>query len=275
MGTSFEAYLFGDDQDHLEAVAVAALAEIRRLDRTLSRFDPRSEISRINREAVERPVRIDCEVFALLEQCEQARLETGGYFDVTAKCGGGGLVLDPDACSIRLPTPGATIDLGGVGKGYALDRAREILTKFGIENGMLNGGSSSVLALGRFCDGGEHATGWSVDLRHPMDAEAPPIARLELRNRALSCSAIRGHDQEPTELLNPLTGRPLAGDAACVTLASSAAEAEIYSTALLAMGVEKTIEFVDRNSNAAIDIGWFSEGYGFYWIRETLWGVDV
>jgi FAD:protein FMN transferase len=270
MGTGFEVYLFGDDQEHLEAVAVAALTEIRRLDRTLSRFDPRSEISRINREAAERPVRVDREVFALLETCEQARMKTGGYFDVTAKTGGGGFVLDPDACSIRLPTPGATIDLGGVGKGYALDQARDILTKFGIENGMLNGGSSSMLGLGQYGDGG-----WPVDLRHPIDAVAPPIVRIELSDRALSCSAIQGHSQEPTDLLNPLTGCPLAGDAACVALTTSAAEAEIYSTALLAMGLDKAIEFVEQNSNAPLDIGWFSEGEGFCWIRETLWGLDV
>src|SRR5262245_29042307 len=129
MGTCFEVYLFGDDPEHLEAVAVAALEEIRRLDRTLSRFDPTSEVARINREAAEQPVRVDREVFALLETCERARLGTGGYFDVTASRrdleSAGGIVLDPKACSVRLSQPDARIDLGGVGKGYALDRVCE------------------------------------------------------------------------------------------------------------------------------------------------------
>jgi FAD:protein FMN transferase len=84
MGSRFEVLLLGDDEDLLDAVAVAVIEEIIRLDGALSRFDPRSEIARINREAGGRPARVDPEVFELLERCERARRLTAGYFDVTA-----------------------------------------------------------------------------------------------------------------------------------------------------------------------------------------------
>jgi hypothetical protein len=173
MGTRFEAFLAGDDAEHLDAVAVAVLEEIARLDGALSRFDPRGEISRINREAADHLVRVDREVFALLERCEQARRITEGYFDITRESGETpALLLDAEVCTARLARPGVAIDLGGVGKGYALDRGREILLRYGVTCALLHGGTSSVLALGKPRD----RDGWPVGIRHPLAS----ATRLEL-----------------------------------------------------------------------------------------------
>lgn len=131
MGMRFELFLRGPDADHLDAVAVALLEEIIRLDGALSRFDPRSEIARINRDAGDAPVRVDREVFGLLEKCEEARQLTGGHFDVTRR---GALRLDAEVGTVHLTHPEGTVDLGGVGKGYALDRGREILLRFGVHS---------------------------------------------------------------------------------------------------------------------------------------------
>ena len=133
MNTRFDVFLCGDDEQHLEAVAVAMLEEILRLDGVLSRFDPRSEIARVNREAGKTAVRVDRELFALLETCEQGRLATNGFFDVTQ---GGGWELDAANSAVRLANAEAQIDLGGVGKGYALDCGREILRRFNVESGL-------------------------------------------------------------------------------------------------------------------------------------------
>ncbi|MGH9768309.1 MAG: FAD:protein FMN transferase [Blastocatellia bacterium] len=149
MGTRFEALLVGNDQEHMDAVAVAVIEEIIRLDGVLSRFDPRSEIARMNREAVHAPVRVDREVFALLERCEQARRSTDGFFDVTASPHPPGespaLRLDVEICAVQFTGPSAAIDLGGVGKGYALDRGREIMLRFGATCGVLHGGQMDVV----------------------------------------------------------------------------------------------------------------------------------
>ena len=90
MGTFFEAFLAGDDDEHLEAVAAAVLDEVTRLERLLSRFDPAAEVARINREACALPVRVDVDVWDILRRCEEYRRATGGYFDVTAASGASG-----------------------------------------------------------------------------------------------------------------------------------------------------------------------------------------
>lgn len=266
MGTRFEVFLGGDDEEHLEAVAVAAVDEILRLDGLLSRFDQRSEIARVNREAGNRPVRMDGELFALLERCEQARGLTEGYFDVT-RTGGSPLELDAEASTVRFQRADVAIDLGGIGKGYALDCVREILLRFGVACALLNGGTSSVLALGTPSDDAGDADGWPIDLRHPLAPEAEAVARVRLKQRALSCSAARHHDQPQSDIINPLTGRPLNEDAACIVLAASATEAEIFSTALLAMGRRQTMGYLERRPHPDLMVGWIEAGY-FTWIVE-------
>lgn len=223
MATRFDVILRGDDAQHLEAVAVAVCEEIQRLDAQLSRFDKRSEIARLNREAIAKFVRVDRELFALLERCEQAREMTNGYFDVT-QCAA--LRLDV-ATNTVLIKPEAAIDLGAIGKGYALDCGREIMLRYGVTSGLLQGGTSSILAMGE--------DGWPIAVRHPLQPERI-VAQLSLVNRGFSCSAVRHAGQTESDVLNPQTGKALSGNDACYVLAASATEAEIYSTALLAMG---------------------------------------
>lgn len=254
MNTRFDVFLHGDDEQHLEAVAVAVLEEILRLDGVLSRFDPRSEIARVNREAESRFVRVDRELFALLETCEQARQLTDGYFDVT---GGGGWELDAATCLVRLATADAQIDLGGIGKGYALDRGREILRRFNIESALLQGGTSSVLAVGQEV--------WPIDLRHPLTPELV-IRQIELANCSLSCSAVRRSEQKTSDIVNPLTGEAIFGKAGCFVLAADATTAEIYSTALLAMGLERASKFLAMLTDGEEQIGWFEDD--FLWLKE-------
>lgn len=247
MGTRFDVILRGDEFEHLDAVAVAMLEEVQRLDGVLSRFDPRSEIARINREAAHHPVKVDREVFALLEQCEQARLMTDGYFDVTL---GASLLLDVERCTVQFPKPDVAIDLGGIGKGYALDCGREIVRRFHVERALLQGGTSSVLAIGEDT--------WPVDVRHPLRFDQI-VARLELANCGLSCSAIRHAHQMESDVLNPLTQTPLDGNSACVVLAATATTAEIFSTALLAMGEPRAMEYLHANPDLNLETYWLNE----------------
>lgn len=73
MGTFFEAFLAGEDEEHLEAVAAALLDEVSRLERLLSRFDPAAEVARVNREAARRPVRMNADLWDVVSRCEQRR----------------------------------------------------------------------------------------------------------------------------------------------------------------------------------------------------------
>lgn len=281
MGTRFEVFLSGRDGDLLEAVAVAVLEEIGRLGDVLSRYDPRSEVSRVNREAARAPVRVDRQVFALLARCEEARCLTAGRFDVTASshlaggdpAGGaaGGmpaLLLDAERCTVRFTRPGVAIDLGGVGKGYALDCGHEIMSQYGVTCGLLQGGTSSVLALGS-PPGRAGGAGWPVAVRHPSAPESAPVAVLDLANRGLSCSAVRHPGQRRSDVINPRTGRPLKGNAACVALAAGATEAEIFSTALLAMGRRRATRYLAGRRDGGVDAGWFEPGGSFAWMSAA------
>lgn len=272
MGTGFEVVLCGEDEEHLEAVATDVIEEIIRLDGVLSRYDPRSEIARINREAGRAPIRVDREVFGLLERCEQGRRLTEGHFDVVA-CESGiselpALQLNVESCTVQFTRPRVAIDLGGVGKGYALDCGREILLRFGVTCALLHGGTSSVLALG--APPGSH--GWRVDVRHPLTLDAVPVAHVELIDRGFSGSAVRHPGQQQSDIVNPWTGCPLIGNAACIVLGASATEAEIFSTALLAMGREQAVAFLEKTSCPSMDVGWFEPAADFAhfaWIRST------
>lgn len=247
MGTRFDVILRGNEFEHLDAVAVAVLEEVQRLDGVLSRFDPRSEIARLNREAWRRPLKVDREVFALLERCEQAKQTTQGYFDVTL---GASLTLDAERCTVQFPEPDVVIDLGGIGKGYALDCGREIVRRFQVESALLQGGTSSVLAIGEDI--------WPVDVRRPLRPDQV-VARLELVNRGLSCSAIRHAHQVESDVLNPLTQTPLSGNAACVVVAATATEAEIFSTALLSMGEPGAMKYLRAHPDLNLKIHWLNE----------------
>jgi FAD:protein FMN transferase len=244
MATIFEIILRGDDEEHLEAVSVAVSEEIERLSFKLSRFDPTSEVSRINRLAHQGPVRIDRELFSLLEECEEAQLLTGGYFDVT---GGGGLRLDPANCSVELLRPESAIDPGGVGKGYALDRGGELIRKYGITSALLQGGTSSILTIGD--------EDWLVAVRHP-DAPDQVATSLSLRNRAFSCSVARHPGEATSDLCNPHTGQMVTTDEGCYVLAPLATSAEIWSTALIAMGHEASREMI---LPVELEIFWINE----------------
>ena len=120
-----------------------------------------------------RPVRVDVDVWDILCRCEEHRRATGGYFDVTAASGASGsgaLVLDAERRTVHIVRPEVFIDFGGFAKGYALDRGAVILRRFGVTCGLLNGGTSSILAVGRHPDGEK----WPIDVRDPFGEEASP-----------------------------------------------------------------------------------------------------
>lgn len=247
MGTRFEVILQGDEFAHLDAVAVAVLEEAQRLDEVLSRFDPRSQIARVNREAARHPVKVDREVFALLERCEQAKQMTQGYFDVAL---GASVALDAERCTVQFAGSNAAIDLGGIGKGYALDCGREIVSRFNVASALLQAGTSSVLAVG--------INNWPVDVRHPMQPNQV-AARMELTGCGLSCSAIRHPRQVESDVINPLNQMPLSGNAACIVVAATATEAEIFSTAFLAMGELRAKQYLRSNPDLNLEIHWLNE----------------
>ena len=153
-------------------------------------------------------------------------------------------MLDAEDCLVQFTRPDVAIDLGAIGKGYALDCGREILLRYSVTDGLLQGGTSSVLAVG------DHE--WPVDVRHSLKPEEI-VRHLALKNCGFSCSAVRHVQQLHSDVFNPHSGKSLSGDDACVVLADNATDAEIFSTALLAMGREKAKWYIEKS---ALNVFW-------------------
>lgn len=298
MATRFEIVLHGDNPVALRAAGEEALNEIERLEGQLSLYRNTSEVAHLNARAAREPVRVSQGLFRLLEQARRLTRETEGAFDITVaplvRCwgfmGGGGHVptaaaveearakvglhlveLNRSNFTVRFAREGVMLDLGAIGKGYAVDQAVEILREAGVASALLHGGTSSVYALGGPPDG-EY---WKIALERPPEGrtdlapircrsadevrpaahhqagpertedarEARPawLAVVPLRDEALSVSAVWGKSFQSADktfghVIDPRTGYPVEQSVLAAVTLSSTTETDALSTALLTLG---------------------------------------
>lgn len=283
MATRFELILHGENAVHLRAAGEAALHEISRLEAQLSFYRPASDVCRINAQAASKPVSVEPRLFELLQSAKQLYHQTDGAFDITIgplmRCWGfvndtGHLPLedrlaearqrtgmhlvhlDPARRTITFEKPGVEIDLGGIGKGYAIDEAIYSLTENGITSALLHGGTSTIHAIGRppadDAGNGRVAGKWKTVIPVPRATQASEmLAVVELENESMSVSAPSGKSFVADghvygHVLDPRTGYPVAGAALTAVVASSAMVSDVLSTALLVQGRDAVDDFADR-----------------------------
>lgn len=254
MGTYFRITADASDVVRARRAMRECFGLTRRLEEQFSRFDPTSELSRLNATAgsAERVV-ISPEMRALLERALVLRKMTGGTFDV----GIGALTrlwrtsaIWPDDRAIRavqerdettafalegsvlIRRPGVLIDVDGIAKGWAVDRCVGELRADGIRRALLNFGESSLYAMGAPAG----TRGWPVAVRGLDDDTL--IGRLTLRDDAVSVSSVFGHARyigarQVAHIIDPRSGLPLRAPAAAVVVGPSATDAEAFSKALL------------------------------------------
>jgi thiamine biosynthesis lipoprotein len=276
MATTFEIALpFGTS--NAQAAAQAALDVIDGVEDELTVYRPGSEISRLNRLAGTEAVRVDQSVFDLLAQCALLTKATEAAFDISAgplikawgffrrqgrvptaaeradclhRVGMQYVVLDGNAQTVTFTRPGMELNLGSIGKGYALDRAATLLRDdWGVAAALLHGGHSSVYAVGS--EPG-HERGWPVGIRHPWEPERR-LAKVWLRNRALGTSAASFQHLEHSgrklgHLLDPRSGWPAEGMASATVAAPTAAEADALATAFFIHGVDWARAYCGRHA---------------------------
>ena len=261
MATRFEVALHSAPEATLRAAAEEALAEITRLEGILSLYQPTSEIAHLNQRAAHEPVRVSNEVFTLLERCVKLSQQTQGAFDITlaplmkcwrfmndtgaaptdeaiaealARTGTQHLQLNPTDTTVQFAREGVMLDLGSIGKGYALEQAAALLRENEFENFLIHGGTSTVCAHGTQVDG----TPWRVAVKHP-DEKQPPLHIVDLQNESLSVSGIGGKsfiDAEGNEqghVIDPRTGRPTQAARVAAVVCDSATESDAWATAFL------------------------------------------
>ncbi|MFO0809371.1 MAG: FAD:protein FMN transferase [Gemmataceae bacterium] len=279
MATVFEVLLpWGTPRG--EAIASDAAALIDRLEAQLTGYRDTSEVCRLNYIAAAAPVPVERGLFKLLSDAQRLSTSTGGAFDITAgplikawgffhrqgripsqeeianamkSVGMAHVSLDPDRRSVRFDRRGVEINLGSIGKGYALDRvARRMQKRWKQPSALLNGGTSSVLAVG---NPPNDPRGWLVGLKHP-DQSNRRLAILRLRDRAMASSGTTFqhfdyNDRRFGHLLDPRTGRPAHGIALATALAPTAAAADALATAFFVLGIEGTARYCAENPNVA------------------------
>ena len=228
MGTRFELALFGDEPADLRSAGEDALHEIEYWHRRLSRFANDSLVSFINRTALQQPVRLHPTTFSLFATALEVMRASDHAFDITLGTGGDAIALDQQRGTLSFTRPGVAIDLGSIGKGFALDRAAELLRTHGVTSALLHGGTSSVIAIGTPPD----ADGWKVALSSYSGGDV-----IELRDNALGVSAPHGRVNEGHgHIVDPRSSQPVALGACAAVVGPSAALADAWSTATVVLG---------------------------------------
>ena len=267
MATRFEIVLHGEKPAALRAAGEEALAQIEQLEAQLSLFRASSEIAHLNARAAKGPIRVTPGLFALLQRAQKLCAESSGAFDITiaplvrcwgyqggegrlprpeevaearAKVGTALVRLNPADLTVQFAREGVMLNLGAIGKGYAVERAAEVLREAGVTRALIHGGTSTVQALGP--PPGEEF--WKIAIETPSpvpDASPTLLATVPLKEEAMSVSGVWGNSFQVGgrtygHIIDPRTGEPAIGTVLAVVVLPSATETDALSTALLTLG---------------------------------------
>jgi FAD:protein FMN transferase len=202
MATVFELYVVHRDERYAAQAARAAFDLIDRLELELSRFLPNSDITRVNHLSAGEETRVTASTLECLVIARHMFDLTGGAFDISIGSGLPSLEIDEDDFLVRATSDAVHVDLGGIGKGYAVDLVGELLEEWGLEQALVHGGFSSVLAL----ESPSGLDGWPLTMSDPA-APSRVLNRLSMRQTALGASGVRKKDH----IVDPHSGTPVHG----------------------------------------------------------------
>ena len=269
MGTRIVVELWADKTADGNDAIEAVIAEMRRVDTAMSTYKPTSEVSIVNAEAARHPVKIGEELFELLTTALEYSKITEGAFDITYASVGylydfrahvhpteqqiekalpginyRHVLLDAKNRTVKFSQPGVRIDLGGIGKGHAVDQGIKILQSRGIQHALVTAGGDSRIIGDRF------GKPWIIGIRHP-DRKDEVIARIPLEDAALSTSGDyeRYFDEDGVRyhhIIDPHTGQSARKVRSATIIGPTATRTDGLSKTAFVLGAERAIEIYNR-----------------------------
>ena len=284
MGCQFQVLCSADSRQALANAVSDGFDLIQHLEQHLSIFRDSSELYRVNRHASQQDVQLDSSLFDLLLLACQMSAVTDGAFDITAtpltqlwkshrtertlptsleieatlnQVGYRHIHFDASARTVRFHNHELKIDLGGIGKGYALDRLKQYLVAAGCTDFLIHGGQSSVIGCGQRSNLEETTKHpWQVSISHPLTPDTQ-LARLMISDRAIGTSGSgRKHfvveGQRYGHIIDPRTGWPADHLSSVTVVADSAVLADALATAIFVAGPEQAQGICDLFGVAAV-----------------------
>ncbi len=286
MGTVISVFFWTDDEVAAAKAADAVFVEMKRIDAVMTTWTPDSEVSRVNQGAGVKPVAVGEETFAVIERAMRVAKATQGVFDITvgafqglwkfdqdmdqtlptpaavkqrlALVGYQHVVLDAAKRTVFLKKPGMAITLGGIAKGYAVDRCVKLLHDRGFISFMVQAGGDMYIA------GKKGPTPWTVAIRDPRGAPGTFFAASPVEDHSFSTSGDyeRGFVKEGIRyhhILDPKTGQPARKSRSVTVRARDAFTADAWSKVLFILGYEKSIALIKREKLTDFEVVWVDE----------------
>jgi thiamine biosynthesis lipoprotein len=290
MACAYAIEMYGPDASALPAIANAAFDEVDRIDRLMSNYKAESPLSQVNRDAARHPVTVDKELFDFIAEAMRYTRQSRGAFDITVGplmkvwgffrgdgrvpstsevavvrrlVGPQNVVLDAANHSIGFARSGVELDLGGIAKGYAVDRAVAILKARGIVAALVSAGGSTIYGLGA----PPGASAWLVTVQDPADSRKSALT-ITLKDRALSVAGSSEKSFEAngvtySHIMDPRTGRPVQGMLSVAVLTSTGTAGDAFDDAFFVLGVRASRAYIQRLAN--------TEAFFFMPDRHRAW----
>ena len=273
MGNRFEITVVADDEDWANECIEAGIAEIRRIEKLLTTFSDDSETSLINKNAGIEPVAVSAETFNLIERSVRISKITQGAFDITygsvdkhlwnfdvnmkslpdketahklvRLINYRNIILDAENLTVFLKEVGMRIGFGGIGKGYAAERAKYIMKQMGAESGLVNA-SGDLTAWGYQPNGKP----WTIGIVNPNEA-GQVFSYLNITDMAIATSGnyekyILINGKKYSHTIDPRTGLPVTGIKSVTIISPNAEIADAMATPVTIMGIKAGLDMINQ-----------------------------
>tara|TARA_R110002051_G_scaffold282287_1_gene344056 strand:+ start:674 stop:1621 length:948 start_codon:yes stop_codon:yes gene_type:complete len=272
MGSSFDITVVADSQKQADTFINIAISEISRIEKLISSWDPNSQTSLINKNSGIKAVKVDLELFNLIDRALKISKLTNGAFDISYasmdqiwkfdgtmtempskeaikksvdKVGYQNIILDKDQQTVFLKLEGMKIGFGAIGKGYAADKAKALLISKGVISGIINA-SGDLNTWGKQPNGDD----WKVAIINPLNKEKI-FSWLPVNNSAVVTSGnyekyVKFNNILYTHIIDPRTGYPATGILSVTIFTKTAELADALATSIFVMGKDTGLDFVNQ-----------------------------